>query len=147
MKLDTGKESRGCWQPGRCPGPRQGASPLRPRPPFPGICIVRSASDLSRVRKPRKNRAPLTNRRRSEDFPMKRKRGPLCSGPLGCLPLVGGGICVRLRECGALRAHEALPHTSPGDKPPETPKCCWTERQAGAGSRGAAPDPARGQAP
>ena len=39
----------------------QGASPLRPPAPFPSVLIVRKQGDLSRVRKPAKNRPPLTD--------------------------------------------------------------------------------------
>ena len=147
MKPDAGKESKGWQQPGRCPGPRQGASPLRPRPPFPGGWIVRSASVLSRVRKPRTTRAPLTKRRRSEEFAVKRERGPLCSGPSGCLPLVGCGICLPLQGCGALRAHEALPHASPGGKPPETPECYWHGQSRRCRQPGRRPGPRQGASP
>jgi hypothetical protein len=55
---------------------RQGASPLRPPAPFPSGSMFPNGRNLSRVRKPRKKRAPLTDSFRSEDFPEMRKRGP-----------------------------------------------------------------------
>ena len=64
----------------RCLKLRQGASPLRPPAPFPSASMFRNGRDLSRVRKPRKNRAPLTNPFRSEDSPGVRERGPLKAG-------------------------------------------------------------------
>jgi hypothetical protein len=40
---------------------RQGASPLRPPAPFPWCLSIRMEENLSRVRKPRKGSAPLTD--------------------------------------------------------------------------------------
>ena len=90
---------------------RQGASPLRPPAPFPSGSRFQNGGNLSRVRKPRNNGAPLTNPLRSEDATEMRERGP--SAKRAVRPPSPGG--------GALRAHEALPHTPPGGKPPETP--------------------------
>jgi hypothetical protein len=73
----------------RCLILRQGASPLRPPAPFPSDSMFRNGRNLSRVRKPRKNRAPLTDSFRSEDSPEMRERGPLKAGALSRLPLVG----------------------------------------------------------
>ena len=61
----------------RCLILRQGASPLRPPAPFPSATILQKEGNLSRVRKPRKNGAPLTDSLPSEDFPQMRERGPL----------------------------------------------------------------------
>ena len=69
----------------RCLKLRQGASPLRPRPPFPGQLIVQNGVNLSRVRKPRRSGAPLTDRLRSEERTGMRERGPCGQGP-GTLP-------------------------------------------------------------
>jgi len=90
---------------------RQGASPLRPPAPFPSGSMFQNGGDLSRVRKPRRNGAPLTDCHRSEDTTEMRERGPTAKRAVG--RVVRGG--------GALRAHEALPHAPPGGKPPETP--------------------------
>jgi hypothetical protein len=101
----------------RCLILRQGASPLRPRPPFPRHPCCRTGGDLSRVRKPRKNGAPLTDGLRSEEFTEMRERGPSAkraAAPVGVQPRTKVGN-------SALRAHEALPQTPPGGKPPETP--------------------------
>jgi hypothetical protein len=73
----------------RCLILRQGASPLRPPAPFPSDSMFRNGGNLSRVRKPRKNRAPLTDSLRSQDSPEMRERGPLKAGALSRLPLVG----------------------------------------------------------
>src|SRR5450631_4009553 len=45
----------------RCLKLRQGASPLRPLAPFPWALIFQNGGNLSRVRKPRRNGAPLTD--------------------------------------------------------------------------------------
>jgi hypothetical protein len=90
---------------------RQGASPLRPPAPFPSASMFQNGGNLSRVRKPRRNGAPLTDCLRSEDTAEIRERGPLARRAVSRVSPGGG----------ALRAHEALPHTPPGGKPPETP--------------------------
>jgi hypothetical protein len=51
----------------RCLILRQGTSPLRPPAPFPSESMFQNGKNLSRVRKPRKNRAPLTDSFRSEE--------------------------------------------------------------------------------
>jgi hypothetical protein len=61
----------------RCLILRQGASPLRPPAPFPSPTIFQKGGSLSRVRKPRKSGAPLTDSLPSENFPQMRERGPL----------------------------------------------------------------------
>lgn len=92
------RESRGCRQMhfaapvarprppvadgrGAAPNPARGQSPLRPPAPFPFSWILRNGPGLSRVRKPRKNRAPLTTPTRSEEFTMTRERGLNKSAP------------------------------------------------------------------
>jgi hypothetical protein len=95
----------------RCLILRQGTSPLRPPAPFPSASMFQNGGNLSRVRKPRRNGAPLTDCHRSEDSAEMRERGPLAKRAV--IPRRSGN--------GALRAHEALPHTPPGGKPPETP--------------------------
>jgi len=96
----------------RCLILRQGASPLRPPAPFPSGPRFQNGGNLSRVREPRNNGAPLTNPLRSEDATEMRERGPSAKRAVGRVSPGGG----------ALRAHEALPHTPPGGKPPETPE-------------------------
>jgi hypothetical protein len=96
----------------RCLKLRQGASPLRPPAPFPSASMFQNGGNLSRVRKPRRNGAPLTDRLRSEERAGMRERGPYGQGP---------SSRSHGKRDGALRAHEALPHTPPGGKPPETP--------------------------
>ena len=61
---------------GAAPNPARGQSPLRPPAPFPFLLILRKGPGLSRVRKPRKKRAPLTTPAPSEEFTMIRERGP-----------------------------------------------------------------------
>jgi hypothetical protein len=73
----------------RCLILRQGARPLRPPAPFPSPPIFQNGGNLSRVRKPRKNRAPLTASLRSEDLPKMRERGLSANETVLCLPLVG----------------------------------------------------------
>ena len=48
------------------------------------------------------------------------------------------GICERTGETARLGAHEALPHTPPGDKPPETPGPEPDPLDEGKGARGPA---------
>ena len=76
---------------------RQGARPLRPPAPFPSPFIFQNAGNLSRVRKPRKNRAPLTDSLRSEDLSQTRERGLLANGTVVCLPLVDPERIPKLR--------------------------------------------------
>ena len=90
---------------------RQGQA-LRPPAPFPSGTRFQNGGNRSRVRKPRNIGAPLTDSHRSEERAEMRERGPsarqesMANGQEGK---------------GALRAHEALPHTPSGGKPPETP--------------------------
>jgi hypothetical protein len=61
----------------RCLILRQGEkAPLKPPAPFPSGSIFQNGRNLSRVRKPRKKRAPLTDSFRSEDPAEMRERGP-----------------------------------------------------------------------
>jgi hypothetical protein len=86
-----GPRTPGACGRGAAPNPARGTSPLRPPAPFPFLAIVRNGPPPSRVRKPRKKRAPLTAAGRSEEFTMTRERGPQKvppRRPLG-LPLVG----------------------------------------------------------
>jgi len=64
----------------RCLKLRQGADPLRPPAPFPSNLIIGGGEELSRVRKPRKKRAPLTTPLPHEQRANKRERGPLAGG-------------------------------------------------------------------
>ena len=73
----------------RCLVLRHGASPLRPPAPISFFFIIRKRGKLSRVRKPRKLRAPLTASLSSEEFAQTRKWGPAGAGAFSCLPLVG----------------------------------------------------------
>lgn len=61
----------------RCLKLRQGINPLRPPAPFPCCFIIPNGGNLSRVRKPRKKRAPLTDSLRSETPTDMRERGPV----------------------------------------------------------------------
>jgi hypothetical protein len=106
----------------RCLKLRQGASPLRPPAPFPWTLHCTERREFVKGSLSRRRAPPLTNSPRSEDFPMKRERGPLCTGPWRSLPLVGlhqyflgraVARCARMRRCLILRQ---------GDKPPETPE-------------------------
>jgi len=92
---------------------RQGASPLRPRPPFPrrGDCRTEGIRQGSASRANRS--APLTDPLRPEERAEMRERGRW-----------GTGSAPRNRPeptTDALRAYEALPHAPSGGKPPETP--------------------------
>jgi hypothetical protein len=89
-----------------------GGKPPETPAPFPWALILQDGVNPSRIRKPRRSGAPLTDRLRPEERAVMRERGPLGTGPSS---RSHGG------RDGALRPHEALPHTPPGGKPPETP--------------------------
>jgi hypothetical protein len=82
---------------------RQGASPLRPSAPFPSGSRLQNGGNLSRVRKPRNNGAPLTDPLRSEDIAEMRERGLL--GRAGELSMYAKGTAryARMRRCLILR--------------------------------------------
>ncbi len=88
----------------RCLILRQGASPLRPPAPFPSNFIFQKGRNLSRVRKPRTNRAPLTHSFPSEDFPVHQEKGAFGAAGARRLPLVGPEELVRhLKKNAKLR--------------------------------------------
>jgi hypothetical protein len=95
----------------RCLILRQGASPLRPPAPFPSGSRFQNGGNLSRVRKPRNNGAPLTNSLRSEDATEMRERGPSAKRAVGRVVRGGTARYARMRRCLILRQ---------GAKPPET---------------------------
>src|SRR5580692_5970367 len=57
-RVAGGEERRATARMRRCLILRQGASPLRPLAPFPRCWMIPNGENLSRVRKPRKKRAP-----------------------------------------------------------------------------------------
>jgi hypothetical protein len=65
-----------------------GGKPPETPAPFPSGSMFQNGGSLSRVRKPRKNGAPLTASLRSESQTEMRERGPKASG-CRVLPLVG----------------------------------------------------------
>ena len=92
----------------RCLKLRQGASPLRPRAPFPWAPMIQNGGNRSRVRKPRNSSVPLTDRHRSEDFPEMRERGLSARRAQAALALkakLRGGRAryARMRRCLILR--------------------------------------------
>uniref|UniRef100_Q01VT7 Uncharacterized protein n=1 Tax=Solibacter usitatus (strain Ellin6076) TaxID=234267 RepID=Q01VT7_SOLUE len=56
---------------------RQGASPLRPPPPFPRVPDSRTVGIRQGFASPRNTGAPLTDSHRSEERAEMRERGPL----------------------------------------------------------------------
>jgi hypothetical protein len=82
---------------------RQGASPLRPPAPFPSGSRFQNGGNLSRVRKPRNNGAPLTNFLRSEDATEMRERGLLARRKSGGYTETGAARYARMRRCLILR--------------------------------------------
>jgi hypothetical protein len=100
----SGRQSRGIWRIcGRTvivrerarrgahealPHPPPGGKPPETPAPFPSGSMFQNGGSLSRVRKPRKNGAPLTASLRSEGQTEMRERGPQASGCRD-LPLVG----------------------------------------------------------
>jgi len=103
----------------RCLILRQGGNPLRPPAPFPSGSMFQNGRNLSRVRKARKKRAPLTDSFRSEDSAGMRERGP--AGKRQSLAVswqsqqaaAPGALGARMRRCLILRQG--------GKSPPETP--------------------------
>jgi hypothetical protein len=91
---------------------RQGASPLSPPAPFPSGSRFQNGGDLSRVRKPRNNGAPLTAPLRSEDIAEMRERGLLARAGESSIYAKGTALYARMRRCL---------NTPSGGKPPETP--------------------------
>ena len=92
--------------------PSGGRPPETPAP-FPSGLRFQNGGNPSRVRKPRRSGAPLTDSLRSEDNAEMRERGLVAKQRAAWKGGNGGNR--------ALRAHEALPHTPSGGKPPETP--------------------------
>src|SRR6185369_6154696 len=68
---------------------------------------------------------------------MKRERGPLWTGALGSASRWSAETGVLARDVGGALdgAHEALPQTPPGGRPPETPKILLDTGQPSHGSR------------
>ena len=114
QKNNPGSNRRERWSPGgtgapearmrRCLNLRQGASPLRPPAPFPSGSRFQNGGDQSRVRKPRKYGAPLTDPLRSEDIAEMRERGLLAKAGehSECEP-AGTARYARMRRCLILR--------------------------------------------
>ena len=75
----------------RCLKLRQRVNPLRPPAPFPCDLIMPNGGNLSRVRKPRTKRAPLTDSLRSGTLSRYEGKGASGWGDVICLPLVGPG--------------------------------------------------------
>jgi hypothetical protein len=103
-----------------------GGKPPETPAPFPSGSMFQNGGNLSRVRKPRPNGAPLTDCHRSEEPTEMRERGPSENGP---------SRAPRWDRDGALCAHEALPHAPPGGKPPETPMFSLDREWPSHGSR------------
>lgn len=82
---------------------RQGASPLRPPAPFPSGSRFQNGGNLSRVRKPRNNGAPLTDTLRSEDIAEMRERGLLGRAREPSIYAKGTARYARMRRCLILR--------------------------------------------
>jgi hypothetical protein len=87
---------------------RQGASPLRPPAPFPSASMFPNGGNLSRVRKPRRNGAPLTDCLRSEDTAEMRERGPLARRA-GIPRSPGGRRATRARGAASYSARGQAP--------------------------------------
>ena len=104
-----------------------GGKPPETLAPFPWRSMLQNGSFLSRVRKPRqtikpsrarlKSGAPLTESFRSEETTGMRERGP---SELGIDTVASHPLSQRGGD-GALRAHEAPPHTPLGASPLRPP--------------------------
>ena len=107
----------------RCLILRQGARPLRPPAPFPSESMFQNGRNLSRVRKPRINRAPLTDSFHSEDLTGMRERGPTGNAGAACLPLVGPEKIPKFRAGKNLLDRDRPSH---GSRDHATMKWCAT---------------------
>src|SRR5579862_9413686 len=88
----------------RCLILRQGASPLRPRAPFPSGTRLQNGGNPSRVRQPRNNSAPLTDSHRSEQRAEMRERGLSARrGRVWRISEAGTARYARMRRCLILR--------------------------------------------
>ena len=90
-----------------------GGKPPETPAPFPSSqpCL-QNGGNLSRVRKPRNNGAPLTAPLRSEDIAEMRERGLLARAGESSIYAKGTALYARMRRCL---------NTPSGGKPPETP--------------------------
>jgi hypothetical protein len=80
-----------------------GGKPPETPAPFPWALILQNGVNRSRVRKPRRSGAPLTDRLRSEQQAEMRERGPVDRAK-HALPQWGGTArCARMRRCLILR--------------------------------------------
>jgi len=80
-----------------------GGKPPETPAPFPWTLIVQNGVNPSRVRKPRRNGAPLTDRLRSEERAGMRERGPCGQGQARAPAGGGTARCARMRRCLILR--------------------------------------------
>jgi hypothetical protein len=78
------------------------SAPLSPPAPFPSGFMFQNGGNLSRVRKPRRNGAPLTACHRSEDTAEMRERGPLARRAVSRVAR-GTARYARMRRCLILR--------------------------------------------
>ena len=78
------------------------SAPLRPPAPFPSGFMFQNGGNLSRVRKPRRNGAPLTACHRSEDTAEMRERGPSARRAVSRVAR-GTARYARMRRCLILR--------------------------------------------
>jgi len=99
---------------------RQGEkAPLRPPAPFPSDSMFRNGRNLSRVRKPRKNGAPLTDSFRSEQAAEMRERGLVAKRRNLSVPRQSEpaqrprALQARMRLCLILRQGERAPLKPP----------------------------------
>ena len=80
-----------------------GGQPPETPAPFPSGSRFQNGGNLSRVRKPRNNGAPLTNPLRSEDATEMRERGPSAKRAVGRVVRGGAARYARMRRCLMLR--------------------------------------------
>ena len=97
------------------PHPPPGGKPPETPAPFPSGSMFQNGGSLSRVRKPRKNGAPLTASLRSEGQTEMRERGPQASGCRD-LPLVGPEEWLKTRGRRSVLDKYRPSHGSRGDK-------------------------------
>jgi hypothetical protein len=113
--MSGGGEQRGKRAHEALPHTSPGGRPPETPAPFPSASMLQNGVNPSRVRKPRKNGAPLTDCLRSEEFTEMRERGPSAKR---AVPSVGVQPRTKVGSGAPRGVHEALPHTPPGGQAP-----------------------------
>jgi len=121
--IGIGRDSRGA-----APDPARGTSPPETPAPFPCTLDFMEQQRLVKGSLRRRFGAALDQSPLLRRVCYEEGKGASADVAVAGLPVVGRKLLPHCQPCGALRAHEALPHTSPGGKPPETPDSTARDR-------------------